>query len=255
MHETRDQPSPDRGPSGPSDAIVRSEAPAGQAPGPVIGDLLSKMGALYRADPALAVRGQGFIRVLHEHLREQLALRLTVFARRRGIKVVTEATILGATKPKDEDVAVIDPENGPLVLLGVRSQMSSVGKNALGYYEMLVGECISLQDWFPMATHGYVYLHPLQSIKQGKESEVIDHRRYARMYAAATGRDRREFKSQRGRFDHFGYMVVDFTKDPPTVRDDIVQEAVPDLDMSIGTFVDRIVETFKDRLIVWDVFD
>jgi hypothetical protein len=238
-----------------ADAIVKSEAPPGAAPASDIGDLLREMDEIYRADPMLAVRGQAFIKLLHGFVADQLDARLTRFSRRRGIKVVKEATILGSTKPKDEDVAVIDPENGPLVLVGVRSQMSSVGKNALNYYEMLVGECTSLQEWFPMTTHGYVYLHPLQSIKIGKEDETIDHTRYARMYAAATGRDKRDYKTQRGRFDHFAYMVVDFDKSPPLVRDDIVKASVPDLDMSIDTFVDRLIGTFKERLILWDVFD
>lgn len=238
-----------------AEEIVASEAPPPIEPVPGIGDLLGEMDKVYRADPMLAVRGQAFIKLLHGYVADQLDARLTKFARRRGIKVVKEATILGSTKPKDEDVAVIDPENGPLVLVGVRSQMSSVGKNALNYYEMLVGECTSLEEWFPMTTHGYVYLHPLQSIKVGKEDETIDHRRYARMYAAATGRDKRDYKTQRGRFDHFAYMVVDFDQSPPVVRDDIVQAAVPDLDMTIDTFVDRLVSTFKERLILWDVFD
>ena len=238
-----------------ADEIVASEAPAGAQPGFGIGDLLGEMGDVYRADPMLAVRGQAFIKLLHGYVADQLEARLTRFSRRRGIKVVKEATILGSTKPKDEDVAVIDPENGPLVLVGVRSQMSSVGKNALNYYEMLVGECTSLEEWFPMTTHGYVYLHPLQSIKEGKEDETIDHTRYSRMYAAATGRDKRDYKTQRGRFDHFAYMVVDFDQSPPVVRDDIVQAAVPALDMTIDTFVDRLIATFKERLILWDVFD
>ena len=235
--------------------IVRSEAPAGASAGGGVPEMLQEMGKLYRLDPELAVRGQGFIKLLHAYVGEQLDARLTKFARRRGIKVIKEATILGSTKPKDEDVSVIDPESGPLVLVGVRSQMSSVGKNVLGYYEMLVGECTSLQDWHPMTTHGYVYLHPLRSIKEGKEEESIDHNRYARMYAAVTGRDKRDFKTQHGRFDHFAYMVVDFDKDPPEVRDDLVAAAVPDLDMRLDTFVDRLVNTFQERLIVWDVFD
>jgi hypothetical protein len=213
------------------------------------------MDAIYRADPRQAVRGQGFIKLLHGFVADQLDARLTRFSRRRGIKVVTEATILGSTKPKDEDVAVIDPENGPLVLVGVRSQMSSVSKNALNYYEMLVGECTSLQDWFPMTTHGYVYLHPLHPTKVGLEDETIDHARYARMYSAVTGRDRREYKTQRGRFDHFAYMVVEFERSPPVVRDDVVRNSVTDLDLSIDTFVDRLIATFKERLILWDVFD
>ena len=57
---------------------------------------------------------------------------------------VKEATIYGSHKPKHVDVSVIDPENGPLVMVGIRSQMSSVAKNALTYYEGIIGECISM---------------------------------------------------------------------------------------------------------------
>ena len=141
------------------------------------------------------------------------------------------------------------------MLVGVRSQMSSVGKNALNYYEMLVGECTSLQDSFPMATHGYVYLHPLVPIKVGKEGETIDHRRYARMYAAATGRDKREYKTQRGGSIILPTWSWTSSQSPPAVRDDFVRGSVPDLDMTIETFVGRLVDTFKERLILWDVFD
>src|SRR6185436_19709530 len=159
------------------DEIVVSEAAA--APGAAIGlsEVLHQMGVEYRENPVRAVRGQGFISYLHRYVQSQLESRLTRFARRRGIRVRLEATLLGSTKPKDVDVAVIDPDTGPLVLVGVRSQMSSVGKNVLTYYEGIVGECISLQDRFPMSTHGYIYLHPLNSIMEGKERESIDHGR------------------------------------------------------------------------------
>jgi hypothetical protein len=202
-----------------------------------------------------AVRGQGFIKLLHAYIGSQLEARLTDFALKRGIQVVFEPKILGSAKPKDADVVVVDPENGPLVIVGIRSQMSSIGNNAPNYYEMMVGEVTSLQHRFPMGTHAYVYLHPLKSIKEGKEDEVIGHTRYARMYAALTGRSGRRYFDQIGLFDHFAYMVVDFEQDPPQVRDDIVQAAVPDLDMRIDTLVDRIVETFKERLVFWDIFD
>jgi len=49
-------------------------------------------------------------------------------------------------------------------------------------------------------------------------------------------------------------MVVDFTETPPKLRDDIVQEGVPGLDMSIDTFVERIIGTFNARTLFWDVF-
>lgn len=237
------------------DEIVESVAAGSSSDVVALTDVLRRMGDTYRSNPVLAVRGQAFIKYLHEYVGTQLEARLTRFAKRRGIVVRPEAKILGSTKPKDVDVAVIDPDNGPLVLIGVRSQMSSVGKNVLTYYEGIVGECISLQQRFPMGTHGYIYLHPLTSIKEGKQRESIDHARYARMYAAVTGRSGADYKNQLGIFDQFAYMVVDFEGSPPKLRDDIVRTAVPHLDMSIDTFVDRVVETFKSRLLFWDVFD
>lgn len=90
-----------------------------------LADVLRQMGNTYRTNPVVAVRGQAFIKYLHRSVGTQLEARLTRFARRRGITVRYEAKILGSTKSKDVDVAVIDPDNGPLVIIGVRSQMSS----------------------------------------------------------------------------------------------------------------------------------
>jgi hypothetical protein len=211
------------------------------------------MGRTYRENPTGAVRGQSFIKRLHRYVQSQLSVRLTEFALRRNINVVLEPTILGSSKPKDVDVAVVDPENGPLVLIGLRSQMSSVGKNVLTYYEGIIGECISLQDRFPMSTHAYIYLHPLRSIKEGLEDESIDHVRYARMYAAITGRSGPAYKTLRGVYDQFAYMIVDFESNPPKLHDDILQTAAPQTDLRVGTLVDRVVDTFNARTLFWDV--
>ena len=211
------------------------------------------MGQTYRANPTKAVRGQKFIKLLHNYIGSQLEHRLTTFALNRGIRVQYEAKVLGSTKPKNVDVAVIDPENGPLILIGVRSQMSSTGKNVLTYYEGIVGECISLQERFPMSTHAYLYLHPLTSIKEGKEKESIVHKRYARLYAAVTGRSGPDYKNLRGIFDQFAYMIVDFKNDPPSLHDAIVQDAVENMDLSINTFVERVINTFNSRNLFWDV--
>lgn len=256
-----------------TDEVKESERAGSPADAVGVSDLLREMGASYCADPMQAVRSQDFIQFLHRYIGTQLEARLTKFAVNRGIKVVykdettvidskgktrtrkvSEAHILSSTKPKNVDVAVIDPENGPLVIIGVRSQMSSVGKNVLTYYEGIVGECISLQDRFPMSTHGYVYLHPLSSIKVGKETESIDHKRYARFYADASGRTGPTWKTIRGVFDQFAYMVVDFESDPPQLRDEIVAASVPHMDLALSTFIDRIISTFNGRLLFWDVF-
>lgn len=239
----------------PGEDIEESSRSVTDEPPLPINVVLDEMGQLYRDDPTNAVRGQHFIKLLHTFIGSQLEARLTTFAKNRKIKVVAEAKIIGSAKAKDVDITVVDPENGPLVIVGLRSQMSSVAKNVPNYYEMLVGEVTSLQHRFPMASHAYVYLHPLKSIKEGKEDESINHQRYARMYAAITGREGRRYFEHVGLFDHFAYMVVDFDQNPPQVRDDVVQEAVTDLDMTINTLVDRIIDTFKERLVFWDIFD
>lgn len=213
------------------------------------------------ADPQRAVRSQSFIKMFHRYIAEEFNRRLTKSARRAGVKIVEEAKIFGSFKSKDVDVAVIHPINGPLVLVGVRSQMSSVGKNVLTYYQDIVGECISLQERFPMCTMGYAYVHPLHvspwQSKDGKWSkdESPNHKRFARMYAGIAERDDKLYKHLTGSYDQFSYAVVDFESDPVELRDDIVREAVPDLDMSIVTFVDRIIATFLQRnLWIEDIF-
>jgi hypothetical protein len=210
-------------------------------------ECLRAMHEVYRANPVAAVRGQAFIKELHRYLAAELTARLTPDARRAGVRVVEEARLLGSHKPKDVDVAVIDPHNGPLVIIGVRSQMSSVGKNVLNYYEGIVGECISLQDRFPMSAIGYVYLMPVRPIKEGRQTEVVDHPRFALMYEAITGRAGQDYKLLRGIYDEFAYMVVDFDSDPPQLRDDIVRSAVLNTDLRIATFADRITAKFNAR--------
>lgn len=235
---------------------------------PSLDDVLRRMKATYDEDPVKAVRGQNFIKMLHRYIADDLRSRLTDVAIRQGVEVKEEAKLFGSHKPKDADVAVIHPNNGALMSIGVRSQMTSLGNNVLEYYQGIIGECISLQDRFPMAVYGYVYLHPetfmkeatrkIDGVKQKVEVEVTtDYARYARMYAAITGRDGTQYKDIRGVYDHFAYMVVDFDESADEmVRDDLVQSSVPldEADLQIGTFVDRLVETFKRRNLWLDYF-
>ena len=204
---------------------------------------------VYQTDPSKAVHSQTFIKLLHRHLAEDLDSRLTKWAKKsRGVYVKEEAKLLGVAKDKSVDVAVIDPQNGPLLIIGARSQMSSIANNVPGYFEGVIGDAMALEERFPMSTHGYVYLHPLTVIKKGMETEKLNHARYASMYASITGRSGASYRSERGVFDQFAYLVVDFTKDPAELRDDVVTGAVPDIDLSITTFVDRMVETFRSRV-------
>jgi len=218
-----------------------------------IGAIIREMHQIYSRNPEVAVRGQEFINILHRALSEDFRVRLPRSSLKRGVDVVEEANIYGSHKPKDVDVSVIDPSNGPLILIGVRSQMSSVAKNALTYYEDIIGECISLQDRFPMSVIGYVYLMPVNPIKPGKEDESINHSRYSQLYDAITGREGQAYKDIRGVYDQFAYMIVEFTANPPVLRDDLLNQNLRH-DLKISTFIDRMIDTFKARHLFLDIF-
>ncbi|MBF4601898.1 hypothetical protein ITJ55_13865 [Frigoribacterium sp. VKM Ac-1396] len=224
---------------------------------------LAEMNRLYSENPKRAVRGQHFIKALHGHIAYQLNERLHPSARAAGVYIKEEAAILGSHKSKDVDVAVMHPTSGPLLLVGVRSQMSSVGKNVLTYYQDIVGEAVSLQERYPMTIHSYVYLHPLTYQEEKEATSTLPARtatldtnvdRYAKMYRAITGRDDKFYRVLSGIYDQFAYLVVDFTKSPAELRDDLVVQAVPDTDLSIATFVERLVATYKRRNIWLDLF-
>jgi hypothetical protein len=85
---------------------------------------LVEMKRTYLADPTVSVRGQTFINLLHDYCVDELS---SINIPRE--KIFKEATIFGSHKPKNVDVAVIDKVNGPFIVIGIRSQMSSVSKN------------------------------------------------------------------------------------------------------------------------------
>ncbi len=202
------------------------------------------MKLIYAEGIGPAVRSQRFIRRLHKELKAELNDRLTAVARREGVHVRLEAPVHGSFKDKDVDVAVIHPVNGPLMLMGVRSQMTSVGKNVLTYTQDIVGEAVSLQDRFPMAVFAYTYLLPLYPSDIRTE---LNYRRYARIFGNIAGRSGATYKAERGRYDHFAFALVDFDTDPPSLREDLVTAAVSTVDLRLTSLVERCIETFAER--------
>ena len=221
---------------------------------------LMEMREMMVADPERSIRSQEFIKRLHHEIALEIKCRIRPNAK---VEVAEEVQVYGSHKTKDVDIAVVHPTAGPIMMVGVRSQMSSIGKNALTYYQDIVGECISLQDRYPLSTFGYAYLHPLTEMVTTKVDNKIvfdsfgGHAlsaiRWARMYDAISGRDGRSYGSIRGVYDQFAYLVVDFEPEYPVVRDDLL-DGKTELDLSISTFVDRLVRTFNRRTIWMDVF-
>lgn len=221
---------------------------------------LSDMKNTYLKDPINAVRSSSFIYKLHEYCVEELYLALDkskvqkidlsdikkpsgrpnypiIKIEPEKFQLMQEVTLFGSHKNKDEDIVLTHFANGPQIAIGVRSQMSSIGKNIENYYEGIIGECISLHDRFPMATLGYVYLLPKNPIKSGLKEE-IDLNRIENMFKKIT--DRKNWHEPNDRYEHFAFIKVDFATDPPTILP-TCQE------LSIETFFDKLISTHNDR--------
>lgn len=223
-------------------------------------ECLAAMKATYIDDPIGAVRGSGFIYHLHRYCVDQLYSAIgpekiqkieladmkqptgkphypTVAIDPKRFQLMQEATLFGSHKNKDEDIALTHFANGPQIAIGVRSQMSSVGKNLENYYEGIIGECISLHDRFPMATLGYVYLLPKNPIKPGLNEE-IDLDRAEQLFKKIT--QRISWHDAHDRYEQFAFLKVDFTTDPPTIL-----PTAPEL--NIKFFFDNLIKIHNDR--------
>lgn len=221
---------------------------------------LAEMKNIYLGSPEVAVRGSNFIFPLHKYCVSQLvekispnilqSISLGDMARPTGkphyprvpieakkFQIMQEATLFGSHKNKDTDIVISHYANGPQIVIGVRSQMSSIGKNIENYYEGIIGECISLHDRFPMATIGYVYLLPTQPIKPGL-SEDVNLEKAESLFEKITGRS--DWRDAHDKYEHFAFLKVDFTKNPP----ELLQTKE---NLQIETFFDKLIETHNDR--------
>lgn len=221
---------------------------------------LDDMKCTYLSDPTAAVRGSKFIYQLHKYCIDELYAALNkskiqqidisdmkmpngnpnypnIPIEPEKYQLMQEVTLFGSHKNKDEDIVLAHYANGPQIAIGVRSQMSSVGKNIENYYEGIIGECISLHDRFPMATLGYVYLLPKNTIKPGLK-EDIDLERAESLFKKITGR--KNWHDPSDKYEHFAFIKVDFATTPPTII-----PTCPEL--SIETFFDKLIATHNDR--------
>ncbi len=197
-------------------------------------ECLQKMKVVYLNDPIVSVRNQTFINVLHDYCISELH---NVGITDNSFQIIKEATIFGSHKQKDVDVAVIENINGPQIIIGIRSQMSSISKNILTYYEEIIGDCISLHDRFPMTVLCYVYLLPKRPIKE-VTNELVNLDRAERLFERIAGRE--DWRAPKDKYEHFAFLKVDFDEDPPKLL-----ETIPLL--CIDNFFDNIVKTYNNR--------
>lgn len=233
-------------------------------------DCLSDMQGVYKSGPMNAVRSQKFIRCMHDFILDEIEksvsseqVEIIRFEQMKRVTkegmyprppinprkyyAMTEARVFGSHKNKDVDIVLAQYVNGPLLTIGVRSQMSSVGKNILGYYEGIIGECISMHDRFPMSVAGYVYILPKVAYATKKDNstggeqipEEVDLDRAEEMFSQIT--NRANWRSPNDQYEHFAFIKVDFEANPPQV----IPNSNHDLD--IDNFIVKMINTHNER--------
>lgn len=232
-----------------------------------ISECLKAMHEVYKKDPLKAVRSQNFIYHLHDYCISTLSslidpstiqvLRLEDMNRPRGgfnspktpidpkkFQIMPEATVYGSHKNKNADVVMSQHANGPLIIIGIRSQMSSVGNNIANYYEGIIGECISLHDRFPMAVIGYIYLLPTFGITKDKKTneikrERVDLERAEKLFSKIT--DRCDWRGPHDKYEHFAFLKVDFESRSPELL------PVTNERLALSGFFDKLIDTYNER--------
>lgn len=199
---------------------------------------LAEMKALFKSDPTVAIRGQNFIKLLHSYSLEELRKREV---EKGGLILAGEAKILTSHKFKDMDVSLVHPTSGPLLIVCVRSQMSSLSKNFLNYYEMEVGDVSAIHERYPLCVVGLIYLHPAKSIVDGKSSETFDFTRAEKMFSRIAGREKGT--DPLGHYEEIAYLKVDFEKDPPALDEHFPANK----DLRLDNFYDSLVAKFTER--------
>lgn len=217
-------------------------------------DTLKKMRETYLKDPEYAVRSKKMIGMLENYIKKTLEENLSELGKKE-LKIDEEVNIFQDEKEKNIDVVLIHPTNGPIITIGVRSQMSSVAKNTLTYLQEIKGECLGLQTRFPMSTHCYIYMLPKNIIHPDsqKSKEKIDHEKYAKIMNSMGGRaqlnsfDYKSLIFHKQAFDYFCFFVVDFDDENITYEDNWSIKGYNHLstlkELLVGT-----IQTTKDRL-------
>lgn len=232
-------------------------------------ETLIKMRKIYFKNPEKATKSQKFISLLHDYCESEL--------KQRDISdyyVHKEKIVSGSNSEKKVDLVVIGSQDGsrsvitgPLITISVKSQMSSIGKNFLTVYDRIVGEVLNIHNRFPLAVANCIYLYPIRGynkpskvqhkeayerIKQAiHKDELTNPEDYLkeqirfdvlnRKYGLITGRE--GTASFNDKHEHFCLLVIDFDKEIPDIRNDLVTHK----DLSIDNFFDKIVRDYKER--------
>ncbi|WP_100065020.1 restriction endonuclease [Miniphocaeibacter massiliensis] len=198
-----------------------------------------------------AIRSSTLINLIHDAVKEQLIKHKVdpdlVYPRLYETK--PEIKVAGFLKQKNQDITVL-PRNhekkpvkidwGPLnfegitdeygmeyssnmLIINVRSQMSSVAKNSDTLFERTFAESLNLHLRYPKVVLGEVYLIPTHEydeelIKEnriGFKKERINLEKYISFFTAMNNRTLSDGSNEKYRYERVALLIVDFNKEVP----------------------------------------
>lgn len=203
---------------------------------------LSSMRDLYSANPTHAVRSKSFITLFQNYCAEELRRR---GVESNGLQIKIEQKIQVGRGRVEADVGVFTVAGSPLLIVDVRSQMSSLGKNFNNYIRMKAGEVESLHAVHPKCVVGLVYLHPSTDVPTQLPVNPVGSFNYSnaarQLSSLIVSNATTELLSK---YEFVSYCVVDFNSMPPQLSQALPTQA----ELRLENFFDNIVAELTARV-------
>jgi hypothetical protein len=202
---------------------------------------LKRMKDLYVADPTHAVRSKEFITEFQNYCATELRAR---GLESNGLKIQMERKIIVDRGRVEADIGLFDSDGDPKLVVDVRSQMSSLGKNFNNYIRMKAGEVESIHQKYPNCVVGLIYIHPTGNLETKKPVNPVGSFNYvsaAKQLVLLSGREATSIHASL--YENVAYCVVDFKPDPPKLSISVPMEK----EIRLENFFDKVSETLKKR--------
>lgn len=202
---------------------------------------LVKMRDLFIADPTNAVRSKSFITTFQNYCADELR---SYGLEKNGLQIKIEKKFSVGRGRVEADIGIFNENGEPKLIVDVRSQMSSLGKNFNNYIRMKAGEVESIHERYPECIVGLIYIHPTGDLKTKHPVNpvgIFNYTNASRQLASLTGRA--SATDSASIYEHVAYCVIDFSRKLPRLSATMPTEP----ELRFEDFFDKISETLKNR--------
>jgi len=165
-----------------------------------------------------------------------------VYPRSNAAEGKNRVQILGGYMPKEVDVCVTVPDNGPLVAISWKSLMPSTIRNAINRFEEYIGDAMNLHARFPMLVLGFMVLFPTSEkfLRNGKPADELQ--RFADLIERSNARC--GVMDPSGSYEASCLLLVDFEPHPPRLSRAFPPKASS---LRVEQFFDKLWELYQQR--------